>query len=310
MEASTEKANTEKARAKVNLTLHIGSPIADSADRFYGYHPLDSLVVFADIADELRAVAASSTTLNIVGPFAHEIDNRRRARWVGGRHRANKNEDNLVLKALSKVAEYGDVPTLAITLVKNLPVAAGLGGGSANAAAMLRLLQNHVVLSDNVWSEIALSLGADVPVCLLSKSARMSGIGEGVELVDGLGSWPAVLVNPGVPVSTAAIFKAHTFKHQDARTTLPRAQSSKGDMLARALYGGNDLEDTARAIEPVIGDILALLAQQSGAQIARMSGSGASCFALFERKAQAQAAANIIATARPNWWVRATEFGH
>ncbi len=286
----TEKANVQKASAKVNLTLHVGSPILDSAHRFYGYHPLDSLVVFADIGDELHAVADSSTTLNIVGPFAHQIDN---------------SANNLVLKALSKVAEYGDVPTLAITLTKNLPVAAGLGGGSANAAAMLRVLQNHVALSNDKWGEIALSLGADVPVCWLSKTAVMSGIGETVEPVEGLGSWPAVLVNPSAPVSTAAIFKAYS-----AGEMIPRAQASSGDMLARALYGANDLEDTARAIEPVISDVLGLLAQQSGAQIARMSGSGASCFALFERKTQAQTAAKIIATAQPNWWVRATELGH
>ncbi len=288
--ASTEKANSQRASAKVNLTLHIGAPIADSGHRFHGYHPLGSLVVFADVADELRAVPASSTGLSIDGPFAHQIDN---------------SADNLVLKALSKVAEYDDVPTLAITLTKNLPVAAGLGGGSANAAAMLRLLQNHVGLSNDKWAQIALSLGADVPVCLLSKTAVMSGIGEIVKPVKGLGSWPAVLVNPSVPVSTAAIFKAYS-----TAEAVPRAQGSQGDMLARTLYGGNDLEDTARAIEPVIGDVLGLLAQQSGAQIARMSGSGASCFALFERKAQAEIAAKIIATARPNWWVCATELGH
>lgn len=285
----------ELARAKVNLTLHVGRVIADTADRYYGYHPLDSLVVFADAADEITATSADKTSLSIIGPFSDGL---------------RAETDNLILKAVEAVGARRDVPPLAITLTKNLPVSAGLGGGSANAAAMLRILKNFVKLPDDDWSSIALSLGADVPVCLAAKTARMTGIGEGVTPIAGLGKWPAVLVNPRVPTPTGAVFKTFdSMTGGNAPRETPRPQKAAGDMLARTLDGRNDLQPPAIQSVPLINDVLRELSIQSGAQIARMSGSGASCFALFDRASQAQEAAKKIAQQYPDWWVRAAEFG-
>jgi len=214
------------------------------------------------------------------------------------------------LRGLSRRASRRVRITLAITLTKNLPVAAGLGGGSANAAAVLRMLRGIIELPDNIWTEIALSLGADVPVCLLSQSAHMTGIGEGVTPLNGLAPTPAVLVNPLVPTPTGAVFKAFdSVTGANAPRETPRPQKPDGDMLARTIDGRNDLEPPAIAAVPIINDVLRELSVQTGAQIARMSGSGASCFALFERGAQAQAAAKTIASTHPDWWVKATTFG-
>ena len=285
----------ELARAKVNLTLHVGRVITDAADRYFGYHPLDSLVVFADVADEITVIPAAETTFSIIGPFSEGL---------------RAEPDNLILKALEAVEARGDIPPLAITLTKVLPVSAGLGGGSANAAAMLRILTQFVTLPEREWQSIALALGADVPVCLGSNTAHMTGIGEGVTPVTGLGKWPAVLVNPRVPTPTGAVFKAFDIQTgAKAPCETPRAQKSRGDMLARTVDGRNDLEPPAIEKVPIINDVLRALSEQSGAQIARMSGSGASCFALFERPAQAQAAALTIAAQHPKWWVKAAQFG-
>jgi len=170
---------TQRARAKVNLTLHVGRVIADRGGAYYGYHPLDSLVVFADVGDEIRAEPAEKTQLTIVGPFTKGL---------------SAEADNLILKAIAAVSARASVPPFNVVLTKNLPVASGLGGGSANAAAMLRILQNYTDLAVSDWREIALSLGADVPVCLLSQTAHMTGIGEAVTPIKDLGQWPAVLV--------------------------------------------------------------------------------------------------------------------
>ena len=292
---ATEQSLTELARAKVNLTLHVGRIIADIADPYYGYHPLDSFVVFADISDEVSAVRADETSLVIKGPFSKGLE---------------AEADNLILKAVTAVPERCTIPPLAISLTKNLPVSAGLGGGSANAAAMLRLLRNFAELAEKDWHAIALSLGADVPVCLLSKTAHMTGIGEGVSHMAGLGRWPAVLVNPGVPTPTGAVFNCFdNMTGVNAPRSTPRSQKPQGGMLARTVDGRNDLEPPAIESVPLINDVLRELSVQNGAQIARMSGSGASCFALFERQAQAQAAALKLSNDHPNWWVKACEFG-
>lgn len=285
----------ELARAKINLTLHVGRPIADSSARFYGYHPLDSLVVFADTADEITAMPARETSLSISGPFAQALEG---------------HQDNLILKAIEATAAQAAVPPLSIQLVKNLPVAAGVGGGSANAAAMLRLLQGYVDLPDKVWSDIALSLGADVPVCLLSRTAYMRGIGEDVQAVSGLGTLFALLVNPRVAVPTGAVF--NTFDMQEgalAPQETPRPQRLSGSLLARALEGRNDLEAPAQEHGPIISDVLRALAAQPGAMLARMSGSGATCFALFERRSQAMEAAKTLTAVSPHWWVQAAVLG-
>lgn len=285
----------QTARAKVNLTLHVGRVIADVADPYFGYHPLDSVVVFADIGDEISAALSAETSLSITGPFSNGL---------------SAGDDNLILKAVAAVAERTPVSALAITLTKNLPVAAGLGGGSANAAAILRILQGLVELPAQDWAKIALSLGADVPVCLGSKTAHMTGIGEGVIPVLGLGKWPAVLVNPGVPTPTGAVFKTFdTMTGVHAPRDTPRPQKVGGDMLARTIDGRNDLQPPAIENVPIINDVLRELSVKNGAQVARMSGSGASCFALFERASEADAAAANISASHPGWWVKATSFG-
>ena len=196
----------ETARAKINLTLHVGRIIKDPSDPFYGYHPLDSLVVFADIGDELDMVEADTTTLSINGPFAAGL---------------TAKSDNLILRALS-AAKAGPH---SVTLEKNLPVSAGIGGGSANAAAVLRMCG-----VDDLST--AVSLGADVPVCLHSKTAHMTGIGEDIRLLPNMEPLQALLVNPRVAVSTGSIFKAFDASPNIRET--PRPIKQKGDFcLAR-----------------------------------------------------------------------------
>ena len=259
----------------------MGRVIKDPSDPFYGYHPLDSLVVFADIGDKLEMSAAQTTTLLIDGPFGAGL---------------TADNDNLILRALTaaKAAPQN------VTLEKRLPVSAGIGGGSANAAAILRMCEVNDL-------HTAVSLGADVPVCLASETAHMTGIGEDVTLMPGMGQLHALLINPRVAVSTGAIFKAFDAA-PDIRET-PRPMKTSGDLLSRALDGRNDLEPIAIAQAPVIGDVLRLLASQNGCQLARMSGSGATCFGLFESdRALRQAEAAIRAQA-PNWWMHTTMLG-
>lgn len=283
------------ARAKINLTLHVGQVINAADDPFAGYHPLDSLVVFADIADIITVQPAQKTTLILTGPFAGKLDS---------------SPDNLILKAYNSVAKRADLPPLSFHLEKRLPVAAGLGGGSANAAAALRGLMDYADLPAEDWQDIALSLGADVPVCLLSRSAHMTGIGGDVSPLIGLGTWPGVLLNPAVAVPTGPIFARFDQQTgQAAPTPKPRPQNMAGDLLARTLAGQNDLEAAAIQSQPIISSALRELSIQPGCQIARMSGSGASCFALFERKAHAEAAAKTLSARHPHWWVTPALFG-
>lgn len=273
--------HNERARAKINLTLHVGQTIKDPSDPFFGYHPLDSLVVFADVGDELEMFGAEKTTLSIGGPFGAGL---------------TADSDNLILRALTAA----NAAPQYVTLEKHLPVSAGIGGGSANAAAVLRMCG-----VDDL--HIAVALGADVPVCLRSQTAHMTGIGEDVTPMPGMGQLHALLVNPGIAVSTASIFKAFDAA-KDIRET-PRPMKTSGDLLTRALDGRNDLEPIAIAEARVIGDVLRMLASQDGCQLARMSGSGATCFGVFEsgralRKAQAE-----IQAQASDWWCKATLLG-
>ena len=274
-------AKIEIARAKINLTLHVGRIIEDPHDRFFGYHPLDSLVVFADIGDQIMMSEADKTSLSIGGSFGKGL---------------TAGDDNLILRAL----DAAKAKPQSVSLEKNLPISAGIGGGSANAAAVLRLCG----VSDN---EIAVGLGADVPVCLASNTAHMTGIGEDVALLPDMGELHAVLINPGVAVSTGAIFKAFD-SAPDIRET-PRPMKASGDLLERALDGRNDLEPIAISQAPIIGDVLRILASQGGCQLARMSGSGATCFGIYENQNAALRAQAEIKAQSPNWWVVATVFG-
>ena len=267
----------EAARAKVNLYLHVTGKRAD------GYHALDSLAVFPEVGDRLSAAPADRLSLAVTGPFAAGLSGE---------------TDNLVLRAARLLAgQAGIEPKVALTLEKNLPVASGIGGGSADAAATLRLL-------GRLWSvepdpALAIRLGADVPVCLMSRPARMSGIGEILRPAPRLPRFGMVLVNPGVAVATAAVFKARRAGFS-AAASLPEAwddASAMADDLARLR---NDLEAPAIAMQPVIGVALRALASHPSCLLSRMSGSGATCFGIFNTEAEAAEAA--MSLLRPGWW--------
>lgn len=269
---------SERARAKVNLFLHVLGRRPD------GYHLLDSLAVFPDVADTLTVTPADALELKVTGPFAAALD--------GG--------DNLVLRAARLLLETASAKRgAAIVLEKRLPVASGIGGGSADAAAALRLLNRAWGLGVPMpqLAGIALGLGADVPVCLASEPARMGGIGELIGVAPALPHCGMVLVNPGVPVATADIFRARAEIYSEP-AVLPRrwadAEALAGD-LARL---SNDLEAAAVRLCPPIGDSLAWLRTRPGCRFARMSGSGATCFGLFDT----EAAAIAVASPPPGWW--------
>ncbi len=272
------------ARAKINLTLHVGSARPD------GYHPLHSLVVFADISDRLQATPASEFNLTIDGPFA------------GGLPR---NENNLVLKAVDTLATLHGLPArLSYRLTKNLPVSSGIGGGSADAAAAVHILAqaNHQMPKD-VQSTL-LEVGADVPVCYLSKTCVMQGIGEALTPLGNLGQLPAILVNPGIAVRTADIFKA--FDEVGHSSDFHLAGKTLREMT---MSGQNDLQDIAIRLAPVIHTVLEEITAQTGCDVARMSGSGATCFGVFTRFEHAQMASQKIKENHPHWWCVPTLLG-
>jgi 4-diphosphocytidyl-2-C-methyl-D-erythritol kinase len=281
-------ARVEPAPAKVNLTLRILGRRAD------GYHELDSVVAFASVGDVLRFTPGHAATLAVSGPTARA---------------AGKVADNLVLKAALALAERIEGLTLGhFALSKRLPVAAGLGGGSADAAAALRVLArvNRIAFDDARLFEAALATGADVPVCLDPRARRMRGIGEVLcEPLD-LSSMPAVLINPGAALATKDVFAALNAPSVGRATQL--VSPDKG-LLDEIIEGGNDLEAAAIELAPVIADVLGVLRAQPGCRLARMSGSGASCFALFDSKGAASTAGRKLRIRYPSWWSRATRLG-
>jgi len=268
----------EIAYAKINLALHVRAREPD------GYHRIETLFAFAEDGDRLGAEAGDAITLQATGPFAAQL---------GG------SDDNLVLKAARALqSRYGISSGAALILDKRLPVASGIGGGSADAAAALRLLVRlwDLPAEEDVLLDIAGTLGADVPACLRSELATGSGRGDRLTQEDGtqLSGLPLLLVNPGVPLSTATVFAGWD------RTD--RGALAEGPPLHRALRGRNDLEAPARAAVPEIDHVLALLASCDGVLLSRLSGSGATCFALFEKLEQRDAAWARVAAARPHWW--------
>lgn len=279
-----ETAWRETARAKVNLTLHVG-PVQDN-----GYHPLHSLVVFADFGDVLDGKIAEDFDLRMIGKFVKDTP---------------AGNENLLMTAVRIIAENNSVNArLAYKLNKKLPVASGIGGGSADAAAALRLLSR----ADHVdWSEHAesfLPFGADVPVCFLSRTCVMEGIGEQIMPWPGLGQVPAILVNPGVTVSTKDVFEKFDVVGVSSEFSLPA-----GSLLEMAKFGRNDLQAIAIHRQPVIETVLNEIRGQAGCQLARMSGSGATCFGLFPSLSKAKSAANTIKKAYRDWWCVATMLG-
>jgi 4-diphosphocytidyl-2-C-methyl-D-erythritol kinase len=280
------------APAKVNLTLRIVGRRAD------GYHELDSLVVFAGCGDHLTFDAGPSLDLTVSGPTAGQ---------------SGAVADNLVLRAAKALAEK--VPGLTVgrfALTKELPAGAGLGGGSADAAAALRLLAdaNGLDLDDPRLVAVARATGADVPVCLDPRPRVMRGIGDILSAPLDLPALPTVLVNPRVPVPTKDVFARLGLGPGERRGEASEieAKSLKDrDALVRYLASQpNDLEPPARALQPVISDVLTALSACDGCLLARMSGSGATCFGLFESDSAAAAAVEAISAPHPSWWVTAT----
>ena len=269
----------EFAPAKINLSLHVTGQRGD------GYHLLDSLVVFVDVGDRLTFEHSDSLSLEVSG-----------TRAKGG----PTDSGNLILKA----ARLFDGSCGAkISLDKQLPAAAGIGGGSSDAAAALRGLAR---LWDVECPEDTLTLGADVPVCMRARPTRMSGIGEDLSDVLTLPEAWLVLTNPGVAIETPSVFTRLTDKNQPPMPDVPKVSSVKD--LAEWLSGTrNDLQQPAIEIAPVVGQAIDLLAKQSGCLIARMSGSGATCWGMFGSKQEADAAAANLQAMRPDWWSVATK---
>ena len=280
-----------EAPAKLNLYLHVTGRRAD------GYHELDSLVTFTALADTLEIAPSDTFALTVSGPFAGTLD-------AG---------DNLATRAAAALAErLGRPADVRIALQKHIPVAAGLGGGSADAAAVLRGLAQLWRLgpahTDNL-REIALGLGADVPVCLDSRAAYMAGIGEALSVPPPLPPCGVLLVNPGVPVPTGPVFAARRgpFSAADRFCETPTDAPALASLLRTRR---NDLEPPARALVPEIDRVLARLAAAPGCLLARMTGSGGTCFGLFENEPAAADAASGIASDRPGWWVQPTRLVH
>lgn len=270
---------TETAWAKINLALHVRARRAD------GYHDIESLFAFARDGDILAAEPADTLSLTVRGPFADALE--------------GEGEDNLVLRAARGLQQlFGIAAGARLTLDKRIPVAAGLGGGSADAAAALRLLARlwHVDAGDPRVLALAAQLGADVPACLASQTLRGEARGDTLLPVDGdaLSGMPLLLANPRIALTTGPVFRGWD--------GVDRGALAMGDPLAAALAGRNDLEAPAVALVSEIGGLVELLAAQPGVVLARMSGSGASCFALFRTPAARTDAAAALRTRWPHYW--------
>lgn len=279
----------EKAAAKINLTLRVIGRRAD------GYHELESLVAFADVTDVLTLQPGAEDGLEVRGPFAGK---------------SGVVADNLVLKALGALRQrIAGLKAGRFLLEKNVPVAAGLGGGSADAAAALRLIAraNGIALADPRLMVAARAVGADVPVCLDPLPRVMRGVGELLSGPLDLPVLPAVLVNPGVPLATRDVFDK--FAGSQGARDLPDVPREFGALIECLKRHGNDLTAAATTCAPVIAEVLAALNELPGTKLVRMSGSGPTCFALFTTPDEAAAAEQRLKAERKNWWVQATVFG-
>lgn len=275
-------AFTLAAPAKINLFLHVGGKRAD------GFHALQSLVAFTRAGDALSFAPGDALTLTIAGPFAAGL---------------SAGEDNLILRAARALA---DGKGAALTLIKNLPVASGIGGGSADCAATLRGLTQLWGLDRDTAAlqKIGETLGSDVPVCITGRSQWMEGRGEKVTALPSLPELPIVLVNPGIGVPTGKVFAALQ-ERRGVDLPLPPVFSGAGDLVAYLKDTANDLEVPARAIAPDVNTVLEAIAG-AGALLARMSGSGATCFGLFDSTDAATQAGAALRRRHPGWWVAAS----
>lgn len=283
----------EHAPAKINLTLEVHGRRPD------GYHELTSLVVFAATGDRLALASDKPPGLRVTGPFASAVD---------------EHADNLVLKAASELAARIEGLVLGrFLLMKQLPVAAGIGGGSSDAAAALRLLArlNGLDPADPRLLAAARVIGADVPVCLDRKARVMTGVGERLSGPVALARLPAVLVNPGVPVVTREVFATLAAPPCEPREPADGMEIPAGaaGLVEFLRARTNDLERVAMRLAPVVATVLERLREAPGCELARMSGSGGTCFGVFRSGGAALAAARALRTAQPGWWVRPTTLG-
>ena len=280
----------EVAPAKINLALHVRHRRPD------GYHELETLFAFATDGDVVTVDEADQDSFEITGPFAAALSPSPTGRGKGPAGEAGgKGEgraDNLVTAARDAFRTLHPTPPVAITLTKNLPVASGIGGGSADAAATLRALARLADVDPATLHDLAAQLGADVPACLNGRTALGTGKGDALADLHGLAGTPLLLVNTGVAISTAAVFAAWD--------GIDRGSLPGGDLLARAKAARNDLETSATALAPVIADVRALLDATPGAVLSRMSGSGATCFALFDTPDNRARAAEDARSR--SWW--------
>lgn len=283
------------APAKINLFLHVGAPAAD------GYHPLCSLMVFADVGDRVTIHDADALSFHIQGPFAGALV---------------AEADNLVMRAARALLARarGPQPPMGLSLEKLLPVAAGLGGGSSDAGAALRLVREALgmAVSDAELEAVAASLGADGPACLWGRPVLAEGRGERLTPAPGLPVLEAVLVNPRVAVSTPAVYGAFDAAGAFGDVEppwLPEAFESVVEVAAWARTMRNDLEAPAVSLAPQVGDVLATLADEPETLLARMSGSGATCFALCGSDIEADALADRVGQMQPRWWVKRCRLG-
>ncbi len=273
----------ETARAKINLDLRVCRRRED------GYHDLDSLVAFTDLGDELIFKDAASLALAIEGPFAQDLVDE---------------ENNLVLEAVRRLAALlFRSPDVHITLIKRLPVASGIGGGSADAAAALRGMVRFWNLPMTAGDLLphARDLGADVAVCLGSSAVRMTGIGTCLAPIGLPAPLSILLVNPGTPIETPGVFKRLGYMSGERTGGVPTDDASSFRQALQA--STNDLETSARGIAPVINDVLSAIARQAGCDLARMSGSGATCFGLFRDSGSLDGAKDRLRADHPDWWI-------
>ena len=287
-------ALTEIAPAKINLALHV------TGQRDDGYHLIETVVTFSHAGDIVTVEAAPEDAFSMSGRFSQGL-----SREAGG------SDGNLVLRARDALrealAEEGlSAPPVAIHLEKNLPVASGIGGGSADAAATLRALLRHwhAAPAAATLDRLALKLGADIPMCMVGKPLMASGVGENIALLPGMPSFHCIIANPLQPVSTPQVFQRLTEKNNPSMGVLP-VLSSAADWLSWLGSLRNDLEPPARQVQSRVAELSGLL-KDTGAALVRMSGSGASCFALYETEAQASDSLTKLTAARPQWFFMQT----
>lgn len=284
------------APAKLNLYLHVTGRLDN------GYHSLDSLIGFVDTGDNIEIKPARNFAFHIQGPYAGCFKHRERS--------SETESQNLAVRAALALAGAARKNLdFKITLTKNLPLAAGLGGGSADAAAVIRgLMQWWNIPPDAPYlSSLLKKLGADVPVCLKAETTRIQGIGNILEPAPALQSWPVVLVNPVRACSTEQVFQNFKAPFKNP-VTLPDSFHSFTNMITFLAAQNNDLYHAASNFVPEIDTVITALESQPGCALARMSGSGATCFGLFEKTENAKNATRTIQAAQPSWWVRQTRF--